>query len=93
MRLLTWKAPMGSTVEVTLKPVGPLLDGSRGRTLVFRFPVKTLSPETFVEGIPIGRYKLTAKVYDGEDALPLQARKTFRDEGEDDIPSSPPRLT
>ena len=86
LRLLTWKAPMGSTVEVTLKPVGALLDGSRGRTLVLRFPVKTLSPETFVEGIPIGRYQLSAKVYDGEDALPLQARKTFRDEGEDDLP-------
>lgn len=84
MRLLTYSAPMGSTVEVTLKPAAPLLDGSPGRTLVFRFPVNSPSPETFFGGIPIGRYTLTAQVYDGEDALPLRVRKTFREEGEDD---------
>jgi hypothetical protein len=86
MRLLTYNAPLGSTVEVTLKPAAPLLDGSRGRTLVFRFPVKSPSPETFFGGIPIGRYTLTAKVYDGEDALPLRVRKTFRSGDDEDDP-------
>jgi hypothetical protein len=84
MRLLTYKAPAKSIVEVRMKPIGTLLDGSTGKTLVFRYPIKTTLPETFFAGIPLGRYELTAQLYDGEDALPLRVRKTFRDEGEDD---------
>lgn len=87
VRLLTYKAPLKSIVEVRLKPVGPLVDGSAGKTLLFRFPIKTMLPETYFEGIPLGRYELTAKLYDGEDELPLRVRRTFRDPGEDDIPA------
>lgn len=81
MRVLSYVPPK-SIVEVTLKPVGPLLDGSQGKTLVFRFPPMraTSSSETFLAGIPIGRYTLSAKVYDGDDALPLRARTTFGDD-------------
>lgn len=84
MRLLTYNAPVKSVVEVRMKPIGTMLDGSVGKTLLFRFPIKTTLPETFFGGIPLARYELTAKLYDGEDALPLRVRKTFRDEGEDD---------
>jgi hypothetical protein len=52
------------------------------------FPVKSPSPETFFGGIPIGRYTLTAKVYDGEDALPLRVRKTFRSGDDEDDPKA-----
>ncbi len=84
MRVLDWNMPDGGIIEVTLKPVGTLLDGSKGRTLVFRFKVKPgVSGENFFGGIPIGRYKLTARVYDGEDALPVRAKPTFYVNGEE----------
>jgi hypothetical protein len=87
MRVLTYDAPDGGVVELSLKPIGPLMDGSRGRTLVFRWPSRpsagSHSAETFLSGIPAGRYTLTAKVYEGEDALPLRAKKTFGDGGDE----------
>ncbi len=86
IRILTYKAPLNSVVEVKLKPVGPMVDGSTGKTLLFRFPVTTSLPETFFNGVPLGRYQLTAKLYDGEDALPLRVRQTFRDsDGNDPV--------
>lgn len=87
MRILTWKTIEKSIIEVTLKPKGPLADGSPAKTLVFRWkaPANGLSSETIIGGIPLGQYKLTAKLYDGEDALPLRAKKTFSDGGEDPV--------
>ncbi len=83
MRVLTWHIPERSIVELSLKPNGPLMDGSTGKTLLFRWnapKAESLSGETFIAGIPLGRYTLTAKVYDGDDALPLRARKITDDE-------------
>jgi len=79
LRVLTYNLTEKSIVEVTLKPVGPLADGSTGKTLVLRWPSPAagLSGETIIGGIPIGRYTLTARLYDGDDALPMRARKTF----------------
>jgi hypothetical protein len=87
MRILTWNTIEKSIIEVTLKPKRPLADGSAGKTLVFRWkaPAAGLSSETIIGGIPLGQYKLIAKLYDGEDALPLRARKTFRDGGDDPV--------
>ncbi len=87
MRILTWKTIEKSIIEVTLKPMGPLADGSPAKTLVFRWkaPAAGLSSETIIGGIPLAKYKLTAKLYDGEDALPLRAKKTFSDGGEDPV--------
>jgi hypothetical protein len=84
MRILTWNTIEKSIIEVTLKPKGPLADGSPAKTLVFRWkaPAAGLSSETIIGGIPLGQYKLTAKLYDGDDALPLRAKKTFSDGGE-----------
>lgn len=79
MRINFSKIPETGVIEVTLKPTGVLLDGSIGKTLVFRWTVKSAPAEQVtLGGIPIGRYTLTAKVYDGEDTLPIRARKTFR---------------
>jgi hypothetical protein len=87
MRILTWKTIEKSIIEVTLKPKGPLADGSPAKTLVFRWkaPAAGLSSETIISGIPLAKYKLTAKLYDGEDALPLRAKKTFSDGGEEPV--------
>ncbi len=58
----TWEGasdtvPLGtSKVEVTLKPDGPLIDGSAGKTLV-----KVTKPgENFLYDIPVGQYTVTA---------------------------------
>jgi len=84
VRILSYEIPVGAVIEVSMKPAGALADGSRGKTLVFRFKNTKPSPlsmETFLGGIPVGRYTLTAKVYDGEDSLPLRARNNFNDDG------------
>lgn len=77
IRLLSYAIPRGGVLEVTLKPLGTLADGTSGRTLLFRFPEQDARNETFLGGIPLGRYSLTARVYDGEDALALRIKKTF----------------
>jgi hypothetical protein len=65
-----------ATIEVTLKPQGPLMDGSAGRTLVFRLPLKG-SSERYLNNIPIGRYVMSARIWDNGDALPLRMEKLF----------------
>lgn len=52
---------LGSEVEITLTPEGPLLDGSAGRPLIVR---KKLTPGTYfqVNNVPIGRYKIQGKL-------------------------------
>ncbi|MEZ0608006.1 carboxypeptidase-like regulatory domain-containing protein [Fibrella sp. WM1] len=44
-------------VEFTLTPVGPLIDGSTGKTLTLRAKRRY---DTFLKDIPMGRYKITA---------------------------------
>jgi hypothetical protein len=65
------------TIEVTMKPDGLLLDGSAGRPLVFRFDTGESHSETYLNGIPLGRYTLTARLLDDGEALPLQAGRMF----------------
>lgn len=57
------KIPADAIVELTLTPDGPLIDGSKGKPVVL-----TLKPadikgymDRITRGIPIGRYKVTAK--------------------------------
>lgn len=82
IRLICQTGIKGGIVEVTLTPDGPMLDGSKGKTLVFRFPSSDsqAGSEHFLKGIPIGRYTLKSRVYDSGDALPLRAKETFGDE-------------
>ena len=49
-----------SVAEVTLTPVGALLDGSRGAVVVRKFQLGSTWKEKFLRGIPIGVYQVTA---------------------------------
>ena len=52
--------PPASVAEVTLTPLGALLDGSRGAVVVRRFQLGSSWKEKFLRGIPIGVYQVTA---------------------------------
>lgn len=61
------KTPPGSTLEVTLTPVGPLIDGSNGKTLVFKHQLaksplynNPIKDREWLD-IPIGKYTVSAK--------------------------------
>jgi hypothetical protein len=69
------------TLEVTITPVGRLLDGSVGKTFVYRFNAAD-AHETYLNGVPLGRYKLTARLFDSGDELPMQVRRTFGTDAE-----------
>jgi hypothetical protein len=72
--------PESGTVEVTFKPQGPLLDGSAGKTIAVRLPMKTdgvLSEEKMLNDLPLGRYTMTAQILDGGDTLPLRIKRVF----------------
>lgn len=70
------------TVEVVLTPDGPLLDGSAGRPLVFRFDTGQGNGEKYLNGIPLGRYTLKARLLKDGEALPLRAGRAFGTETE-----------
>jgi hypothetical protein len=57
------KIDADATVEVTLTPDGPLIDGSTGKPIVLT--IKPASIKAYMDrkrrGIPIGRYKATAR--------------------------------
>ncbi len=58
--------PAGGVVEVTLAPEGPLVDGSRGRTIIIRKPVgEGIGPGLYVNNIPAGTYKMSARLVGG----------------------------
>jgi hypothetical protein len=57
------KVPADSTVEVTLTPDGPLIDGSAGQPVVLKTKPADVHGymDRLTRGIPIGRYKATAR--------------------------------
>jgi hypothetical protein len=62
------KLPPGTQFEVTLTPDGPLVDGSRGRTIVIRKPATHnvgFLGQLYVNNIPVGSYRITAKLLGG----------------------------
>jgi hypothetical protein len=66
--------PAGGTLEVTFTPDGPLVDGSRGRTIIVRKPVgEGIGPGLYVNNIPAGAYKMSARLVGGG---PLKMRET-----------------
>ena len=66
--------PVDGTVEVTLTPQGPLLDGSRGRPIVIRKPVgEGVGLGLYVVNIPVGAYKMSARLVGGG---PLKMKET-----------------
>src|SRR6185503_6944268 len=57
--------PIGSTIQFTLTPDGPLVDGSAGKVLTFEYQL--VKPEDEMRGnaarfidVPLGAYTLTA---------------------------------
>lgn len=62
---------LGSEIEITLTPDGPLLDGTAGRPLVIR---KKLTSSTYfqVNNIPIGRYTVRATLIENGKTAPLR---------------------
>jgi hypothetical protein len=64
---------LDSVVEITLTPVGPLLDGSKGRVLVIR---KKITPRGYfpINDIPLGRYKIKAALV-SEGGRPLKIKE------------------
>lgn len=68
---MTGALPAASQVVFTLQPLGPLADGSTGRTLVFTRTGAALArgggpigETAFLHDIPLGRYRVSAAVRD-----------------------------
>ncbi|MDQ3928298.1 MAG: hypothetical protein M3328_04020, partial [Chloroflexota bacterium] len=57
----SYEFPAGSTIELTLKPDGPLFDGSTGRPIVFQIPPEQLDDWNLWD-IPLGDYKASAQL-------------------------------
>lgn len=64
-------------IEFTLEPVGKLIDGSTGKTLVLKEGAAYTPDYGYLVDIPLGRYNMRA-VYTKEDGkVPLRIRKKF----------------
>lgn len=58
--------PPNSEIEITLTPTGPLLDGSKGRTIVVHKATGTgLLGQLYLNNIPVGAYKIKARLAGG----------------------------
>jgi hypothetical protein len=53
------------------------MDGSTGRTFVYRYPSGIGTSEKFLNFLPLGRYTLTARLLDDGDVLPIRVANTF----------------
>ena len=54
--------PANAEIELTLTPDGPLLDGSKGRTILIRKNVgTTIFGQLYINNIPVGAYRITAR--------------------------------
>ena len=63
-------------LEITLTPVGPLLDGSAGKTITKK--VGPVQGGLGLDEIPIGKYKATVRwLPDGHDPIPMQVRLNY----------------
>lgn len=66
--------PNNATIEFTLTPDGPLVDGSRGRPILIRKTISAASPsQLYVNNIPAGPYQVSAKLVGGG---PLRLKET-----------------
>ena len=67
------------SIELTLTPDGPLVDGSEGKPITGKL---VSTPEGWaIADVPVGRYRITARyVPDGEQPAPLQVR--WRNKGQ-----------
>src|SRR5690606_6522978 len=64
-------------VELILTPDGPLIDGSEGKTLKLHTNDKYWDQYHEIKDIPIGRYRVTAVLKEGN--TPLRIRDRYAD--------------
>jgi hypothetical protein len=90
VRLVYWTQsadnpiPKDATIEVTLQPQGPLIDGSKAPVLMIRQPVGETDLNTVnINNIPATTYNISARMIRGGTATPLQMkdRRTARRDG------------
>ncbi|WP_261304250.1 carboxypeptidase-like regulatory domain-containing protein [Paenibacillus andongensis] len=63
-------------LELTLTPMGPLLDGSTGQTIIKR--AGPVQGGAGIDNVPIGKYKATARwLPEGHDPIPMQIRINY----------------
>jgi hypothetical protein len=67
--------PQGGTMEITLTPQGPLIDGSKGRTIVYRVRNDQHGGNLELNNIPIGRYEMAARLLEDGEGIPVQISK------------------
>lgn len=74
--------PFGSTVEVTLTPKGPLLDGSKGQPLTVRKVLKDNGEmRLYLVNIPVGTYTISGRVVKGSKVTPINMEESGPDRG------------
>jgi hypothetical protein len=71
-----WELPLNSTYELTLTPVGTMFDGSKGRTFVIRRKLNGWGSLFYVNNIPIGTYKLRARLLHNGETSTLNIKET-----------------
>lgn len=65
-------------IEITLTPVGPQIDGSTGKTLLLKYGEKKWTHRNELWDIPIGRYKVTAKLKKEGKVIPLKIEDWYK---------------
>ncbi|TDS56904.1 carboxypeptidase-like regulatory domain-containing protein [Myroides indicus] len=68
-------------IELTLTPSGPLIDGSEGRVITLRFGDEKWINRSELWDIPIGRYKMTAKLKKNGKNISLRIEDWYKRNG------------
>jgi hypothetical protein len=69
--------PEGAEIDLTLIPTGPLLDGSKGRTIVFRQQVREgIALGFYAVNIPVGQYRIVALLHHNGSTSPLKMQES-----------------
>jgi hypothetical protein len=72
-----YSLPEGADLEVTLTPEGPLADGSTGRPIIIRRTIREDSGAVCnINNIPVGQYRIAARLLQGGKAAPLLIKET-----------------
>ncbi|BCM94438.1 hypothetical protein IAD21_06345 [Abditibacteriota bacterium] len=71
-----YELPVGATVELSLSPVGTLFDGSKGRSFLLRRPLEFGGNLFYVNNVPLGHYKISARLIQNGQSSPLKIKET-----------------
>jgi hypothetical protein len=89
-------ARVGNTVEITLVPDGPLIDGSAGKTITRALQLKEPGNNYYLYDLPLGTYAVTARLLSpGGAPKPLHLKEQVIDDPQSsgDTPQSSVKLT